>query len=427
MRKGLLSSVATALVGAGSALAENPYTVPLDKGVQPAGVTAAAPALLSADQTAPAAPVAPATQQKTDCGNAAVAPGVNCCPQNCGPNRPRFYGDVGYMLMSIKDGSHPGPLAVTGADLAGVLAGRGVAVLGNDDTSFNTQNGIRGTVGMWLGCNRKIGIEGSGFLVERADDDQVLASNGAVGNPVITRPFLNLNGPVPTIGQFIVAAPGIPGAITEHQTTKIWGSEINGVLNWRQDCNRTTDLLAGFSYTDLHETLGVRSFTTTPGVGTTVLDDAIGTRNQFYAPQVGTRTTWNFGQFSLVMVGKIAAGVNHETIDRLGSTTTLNPAGAVINNTPSGFLVQASNRGRISTDHFCVGTPSQIMLNYHFTEHLSAYIGYDFIYLTTVVRPGNQVDQAFQTVGGVPIRPAGGFNHTDFWANSLLLGMSWTF
>jgi hypothetical protein len=420
MRKGLLSSVATALVGAGSALAENPYTVPLDKCVQPAGLTAAAPALLSADQTAPAAPVTPAAPATTGSCAAGVAPGVECCPQNCGPNRPRFYGDVSYMMMWIKDPSATPPLAVLGRNPA-------AALLGGDNTTFDGQNGIRATVGMWLGCDRKIGIEASGFLVERGESTQAFAGDGAVGSPTITRPFLNLNGPVPTVGQFIVTAPGIPGSISERQTSEIWGAEVNGVLNWQQDCHRTTDLLAGFVYTDLHETLGVRSSTTTPNVGSTIIDDAIGTRNQFYAPQVGTRTSWCYGQFSLTMIGMLAMGVNHETIDRLGNTTTLNAAGAVINNTPSGFLVQASNRGHVSTDHFCVGAPSRITLDYHFTDNLAAYIGYDFIYLTTVVRPGNQVDPTFQTVGNTVVRPAGGFNHTDFWANSFIAGVSWKF
>ena len=50
MRKGLLSSVATALVGAGSALAQNPYYLPTDG----TGPTTGVPALLSAESTAPA-------------------------------------------------------------------------------------------------------------------------------------------------------------------------------------------------------------------------------------------------------------------------------------------------------------------------------------------------------------------------------------
>ena len=49
MRKGLLSSVATVLVGASSALAQNPYYLPTD-GARPNGV----PALLSAEPATPA-------------------------------------------------------------------------------------------------------------------------------------------------------------------------------------------------------------------------------------------------------------------------------------------------------------------------------------------------------------------------------------
>jgi hypothetical protein len=389
------------------------------------------PALLSADQTAPAQPVQPSAPPHMDCGSTGLVSGVDCLPQSCGQQRPQFYGDISYMWMWVKDPSGTPPLAVLGRNpVAGVnnLPGfPAAALLGGDNTTFDGQSGVRGTVGMWLGCDRKIGVEVGGFWVEQAQDVQTLAGDGGAGNPTIVRPFLNLNANPATIGQLIVTAPGVPGSISERQTAQIWGYEVNGVLNWSQDCNRTTDLLAGFVYTDLHETLGVTSSTTTPRIGTTVIDDAIGTRNQFYAPQVGTRTSWCMGQFSLTMVGMIAAGVNHESIDRAGNTTNFSPAGAVLNNTGSGFLVQASNRGRITTDHFCLGTPSRITLDYHVTDGLTAYIGYDYIYLTTVVRPGNQVDAAFQSVGNTVIRPAGGFNHTDFWANSFIAGVSWKF
>jgi hypothetical protein len=379
------------------------------------------PALLSADQTAPAQPAQPSAPPQMDCGSTGLVSGVDCLPQSCGQQRPQFYGDISYMWMWVKDPSGTPPLAAPGRNGVNNLAIAGL--LGGDNTTFDGQNGVRGTVGMWLGCDRKIGVEVGGFWVEQAQDVLTLAGDGAAGGPTIVRPFLNLNTNPATIGQAIVTAPGTPGSISERQTSQIWGYEVNGVLNWSQDCNRTTDLLAGFVYTDLHETLGVTSSTTNRL--TTVVDDAIGTRNQFYAPQVGTRTSWCFGQFSLTMVGMVAAGVNHESIDRAGNTTILGGVAPV--NTGTGFLVQASNRGRITTDNFCLATPSRITLDYHVTDGLTAYIGYDYIYLTTVVRPGNQVDAAFQTVGNTVVRPVGGFNRTDFWANSFIAGVSFKF
>src|SRR5947209_2497064 len=149
MRKGLLSSVATALVGAGSALAQNPYSVPIDATTPTGGV----PALLSADQTAPARPATPAAPPKLDCGSTGLVSGVDCLPSCGAPSGPRLYGDVGYMLMWIKDAPTAGPLAITAPAGAPPIGPATLIGIGNNDTSFNGASGIRGTVGMWLGCD----------------------------------------------------------------------------------------------------------------------------------------------------------------------------------------------------------------------------------------------------------------------------------
>src|SRR5205814_1458473 len=96
------------------------------------------------------------------------------------------------------------------------------------------------------------------------------------------------------------------------------------------------------------------------------------------------------------MTGKIAVGVNHETVDRFGTTTVTTPGVAPVT-LPLGFVVQPSNAGRRSEDRFAVGLPSQLLLGYQVTDGLSAFIGYDFIYITSVARPGDQIDVVSQT------------------------------
>src|SRR5207302_9666886 len=114
MRKGLLCSVATALVGAGSALAQNPYYLPTDA-IPATGV----PALLSAEPTAPAQAI---TAPKMNGGSTGLVPGVDCLPAVV-PSHPRFYGDIAYMLTWVKQAPNPGTLAV--ASPAGALLGPG--------------------------------------------------------------------------------------------------------------------------------------------------------------------------------------------------------------------------------------------------------------------------------------------------------------
>src|SRR5207249_3081244 len=155
------------------------------------------------------------------------------------------------------------------------------------------------------------------------------------------------------------------------------------------DCQRRTDLLAGFTYYDLRELLSVTSTATAAGVVpvTVAFDDAIDTRNQFYGGQVGARTRWTRGRVSLAMTSKIALGVTHEVVDRFGSSALTAPGFAPIA-TNSGFLVQPSNAGRITVDRFAVALPSDLTVGYQLTDHLSAFVGYEFLYLSTVARPG---------------------------------------
>ena len=124
----------------------------------------------------------------------------------------------------------------------------------------------------------------------------------------------------------------------------------------------------------------------------------------------------------------ISAGVDHESVDRFGSTSfTFAGAPAVTTNT--GFLTQTSNAGRVSSDKFAVGLPSRIVVGYQVTDHLNAFLGYDFIYISSVARPGDQIDLAMQTnpTTGASIRPEGSIHTTDFWANSLLAGLAFKY
>jgi hypothetical protein len=365
------------------------------------------------------------------CGSTGLVPGVDCLPPSV-PERAKCYGDVEYMLTWIKNGPNPGGLAIVTPSGAPFFGPATTVPLGGDKVNYDAQSGIRGTVGTWLGCDGKFGVEASGFILEQDTLNTIISSNGAAGSPVIARPFLNANAVPPVSTALTIAGPGLPGSIADRQTTFMWGAEANGVLNWHEDCNRRTDLLAGFTYTDLRETLGVTSISTpvtaaaAPG-GSITLDDAVNTRNQFYAGQVGARTTYTYGKLSLTLTGKVAMGVNHETVDRFGTTSIVVPGVAPVS-APGGFLAAASNSGRVARDQFAIGLPSTMMLGYQVTDNLNAFVGWDFIYITSVVRPGDQVDLAFQSTGnGTLVRPSNGTNRSDFWANSLLAGLAFKF
>src|SRR5205823_3318224 len=152
-----------------------------------------------------------------------------------------------------------------------------------------------------LGGDTRVGFEASGFAIERTSINDFVSDNGAVnGTTVILRPFFDAN--TGTEAGIMVAGPTVPGTIIAQQSTRFWGAEGNFLFNWRDSCQRRTDLLLGFTYYDLLERLAISSFSSTlppfPPV-TLSLNDAIDARSQFYGGQVGLRTKWTRGKLSL--------------------------------------------------------------------------------------------------------------------------------
>jgi hypothetical protein len=429
MRKGLLSSVATALVGAGSALAQSPYYLPDEGWRAPSGQASGVPALLSADPAPPpaAAPAAPPTWSG---GSTGLVPGVDCLPDAIAQHD-KFWVEVSYLLAWIKDGPAPGPLAVV-TPVGAPLVGPGTAVaIGNGDIEYDYQSGGRVTAGMWFGCDTDVGFEASGFLLERTSVNQALGSTGAAGTTAaLLRPFIDADAGG-AFGAIVVGGPGVAGGIASQASTRFWGAEGNFLFNWRNDSQRRTDILAGFTYYDLREVIGVSSVATAAAAGaapaTLALSDAIDTRNQFYGGQVGVRTTMTRGRLSLVGTSKIALGWTHEVVNRFGSSSLAFAGGAPVG-AGTGFLTQTSNRGRVTDDRFAVALPSNMTLYYQVTDHLSAFVGYDFVYLSRVARPGDQVDLVTQTnAAGAAVRPLGGIHVDDFWMNAFQVGVQFRF
>ena len=85
-------------------------------------------------------------------------------------------------------------------------------------------------------------------------------------------------------------------------------------------------------------------------------------------------------------------------------------------------------------DLVAVALPTTLQVGYQVTDNLRAFVGYNFVWLSSVARPGDQVDltvnpAAFGAPPGaavVPARPAGGVNPTDFYVNALSFGMGYT-
>src|SRR5437660_73484 len=107
-----------------------------------------------------------------------------------------------------------------------------------------------------------------------------------------------------------------------------------------------------------------------------------------------------------------------------------------------GLLAQASNSGKRSHEEFCMIPEAELRLGVALCRNVRLSAGYNILYLSRVVRPGDQVDLGVNTnqlptfvggvavpgtLGGGPARPAPLFQQSDFWAHGLTASveLSW--
>jgi hypothetical protein len=96
-------------------------------------------------------------------------------------------------------------------------------------------------------------------------------------------------------------------------------------------------------------------------------------------------------------------------------------------------FTQPSNIGRTTDDHFAVSPQLGVKLRWKLTPALSANVGYDFLYWSSVVRPGNQIDHnlnatQFPGAGVIgALLPAPQFNRSDFFAQGVSFGLTFRY
>lgn len=379
-------------------------------------------------------------------------------PTECADSQgPRIWGNAEYLMWWVRRASTP-PLVVTGSaadPFPGALDQPGTRILfGNRDLDFGRFNGLRLSLGGWLDAENRFGIEASGFFLETRSV-RFSAAGNANGQPFLATPFINAvtgNENVYFISQNF-ADPNLTalltGAVAVANSTSLWSWEINGTANLARSNVWSLDFLAGFRETSLREDF---SYATTvenivPGGASLFLQNTIDppftvstldqfrTSNLFNGGQIGARLERRWDMFSVDLVTKLAMGAMHESVTIGGVTSTTAPL--AVNQAVGGIFAQASNIGHYSRDVFAVIPEVDLNVGVQVTKHIKAFVGYSFVYLSNVVRPGDQIDRGinvnrvpidfnFGTPGG-PNRPAFDWRSTGFWAQGINFGIEITF
>jgi hypothetical protein len=360
--------------------------------------------------------------------------GQACDPCVACPHANRFYGSAEYLLWWIKDSSLP-VLVTTGTVASqGILGQAGTTVLFGGEHENDAFSGGRFTLGYWLDSCQTWGIEGSYFFLAERSTGFSANSNQF---PIIARPFFNLNQGI----EFAEETSGqrASGAIAIDLPVRFWGLEANVRRNLLSGCSYRVDLLGGIRYLDLAEDLDIVESTDVQagvpvlGGNNFLVFDGFHTRNQYYGEQLGVDAEYRRGKWFVDFRGKVAIGVNHESLNIVGNELVTNAAGAA-SFIQGGLLALPSNIGHFSRDHFAVAPEVGINFGYQVTDHVRAFVGYNFLYLSSVIRPGDQVDRVLDItqipnfpVPGVQAtalgRPTVLFKETDFWAQGINFGV----
>jgi hypothetical protein len=348
------------------------------------------------------------------------------------------------------------PLVTTTAPVRGsfgALGNRNTTILfDGSNIESDEHSGGRFTAGYWLDDCGDTALEGSFFILGQRSSRFLVASSA--GFPVLARPFFNANAMKQDVQ--LTTFPGVArDSISVTAPSRLWGAEGDLRRNLCRGCNYRVDLLGGFRYLELAEGLHLTEnstaearFTSQTGApfpaGSTVLvSDRFDTRNQFYGGQVGFDAEWHAGRWSVDLRTEVALGTMHEAIDVGGNQVITSPGGAR-QAFLGGLLALPSNIGPHDRDHFAVAPEVGVNVGYQLTPRVRLSAGYNFLYLSNVVRPGDQIDTVLDPrlipnfvhlnpteaprPGLVsPPRPVVDPHETDFWAHGVNLSLEFHF
>jgi hypothetical protein len=236
-----------------------------------------------------------------------------------------------------------------------------------------------------------------------------------------------------------VSAPGVAsGAVNVDATTRFGGGDVNMLYNVHRGGGWTVNLLAGYRYLQLDESLSIGSDSTllvtttytdsvgnilataSPGSSVTVLDQ-FNTRNQYNAGQIGANFQYLLGRWAFSGAAKVAFGDTHETVTVNGNTVVY-----PINGSPvplSGGNYATLQTGRYVQDRFAIAPEAQLNVGFQITPWMRTQLGYSFIYLSNAVRPGKQIDNVFDGM----VHPTVPMVNSSFWAQGINLGVLFSF
>ena len=313
-------------------------------------------------------------------------------------------------------------------------------LLGGGSVDTNPNAGFRLTGAYRV--DSRVGVEVSGFYIPSRSTSSSVSSTGLPGSIDLYLPFFDVTRGEENVTE-ISYWPVYRGSAQATLRNNLGGGELN--LTWTlppQDGMRI-DLLGGFRYLQLRESYTIN--TSSPYNPPNPADiwnttDSFDARNRFYGLQVGARLAYDQGPWVGTVNAKVALGTMQQRVSVNGyletnDYTDYGPTQIY----PGGYFALPTNFGDHSRDTFAVVPEIAFNLGYRITPQATVYLGYSLLYASDVARPGDQINRNINPTMTVswgndpPVKPVGpaqptfAFNTSDFWAQSLSIGVAYRF
>jgi hypothetical protein len=389
----MLVALGTALLVAGSALAEGPQTTPPSL---PSQVLAPPPA-------AHAAPAAPAYEDE---------PSFLETTWGGGPDG-QLWVSAEY-LVGWFSGDRLPPLATTSPAgtariNAGVIGGPTTVLFGGNVVNDDTRSGFRLAAGYWFNTERTLGIETSFLMLESQATGFAASSNG---NPILARPFFDV-----TTGlndSALVAFPGSSSGSLAARASS--GNLLQATVDLTEnviDCKWfRLDSLLGYRYYNYGEGVHIRqSLTNIPNSPGTVFasEDDFSAENVFNGGDFGLRARFAWDTVSLDLLSKLAVGGVNRDVKIVGNSVTTAPGQATVSR-EGGLLALSSNIGDYHNHDWALVPELGATLAWQATPNVRLTLGYSVLWLDRIARAGDQIDldvnpTLFPSATGTPVQP----------------------
>lgn len=350
----------------------------------------------------------PGSDCAADVANACNETCEAACDCLCGPPG-RVWVGAEWIYWTAKGNHYPvlatGAPAGTARNSAGTIGGPGTSSLigGTNNANDDWRSGVRLYGGLWLDECQRTGIEGNFFYLGQSNSSEPVGSDGS---QIITRPFTNnvrrnSDGTFSQVAPYpdtqLVSFPNIlSGTMRVDSKSDLYGAGANFVQNLCcNPCGRL-DLLVGYRYLNLSEQLTINEDLTGlpgspfPGFRFQVTD-SFRTENKFHGGVVGLAWERRFDSFFIGVRSTVAFGRTTSSIDIDGQTVITDPQGNR-SQFVGGLLAQPSNIGHYEESNFSVIPEIGVKLGVQVTDHLRLYAGYNFLYWSNVIRPGDVID-----------------------------------